>query len=176
MTHPPPKTTRTDMSRRSLGASGLNNDLEPVLRFVRVHFYHDREHHFYRDRPMLLKALTWPAAWLDAQALCIAPEDYNELLLRKLRQIQLHGDPKQYGPYPPQYIMKALQDHCRHHREAIYLRLKHAGYTIDRIAADIEGMARQNNTNILAEAHQLLRQNHRKKHTTTPSPQMTLGL
>ncbi|MEO0508979.1 MAG: hypothetical protein AAF065_03845 [Verrucomicrobiota bacterium] len=34
--------------------------------------------------------------------------------------------------------MKSLQDHCHHHQEAIYLKLKHASYTIGQLATQIE--------------------------------------
>ncbi|MFP4203342.1 MAG: hypothetical protein ACLFS4_03310 [Opitutales bacterium] len=90
--------------------------------------------------------------------------------------------------------MKCLQDHCRHHREAIYLKLKHAGYTIDQIAADIaNAQNRDNHAAVLAQAHERTRQNHprhasrvapgssgrdckRKKQADPSSKQMTLGL
>ena len=93
------------------------------------------------------RALTWPAAWLDKQALTITAEDYNRLLLKKLRQIEKHGNPAHYRPAPsgaegayfPKYLMKALQDHCRHHHEAIYLKLKHVRNQL----YDIEALMRQ---------------------------------
>lgn len=155
------------------------NELYPVLQYIRERFYVAHETDYHRDRRQLLRALTWPAAWLEAQALAIAPGDYEKLLLLKLRQIERHGDPAQYRPYFPKYLMKALQDHCHHHREAIYLKLKHAGYTIDRIAADIaagQDPPPGNHTSILARAHELLNQKHRKNRQTKPTDQMTLGL
>jgi hypothetical protein len=179
----------------------MQNDLSPVLQHIREHFYADRpedyhrdrrqllraltqhiREHFYADRPedyhrdrrQLLRALTWPAAWLDRQALTITAEDYNRLLLKKLHQIRRHGDPKHYKAYFPKYLMKALQDHCRHHQEAIYLKLKHASYTIDQIAGSIGNAGQNQHTDTLAKAHQLLRQNPRSQQNNTD--QMTLGL
>jgi len=79
--------------------------------------------------------------------------------------------------------MKALQDHCRHHREAIYLKLKHASYTIDWLAKNIEPPQSDQHAQTLvsnpelaawAAAHQLLRQNPRNQKNNTG--QMTLGL
>jgi hypothetical protein len=88
------------MSRRSFSEGGpSNNDLYPVLKYIRDHFYANNTQSFHRDRRQLLRALTWPAAWLDKQALIITPEDYNRLLLKKLRQIQKHGNPAQYKAY-----------------------------------------------------------------------------
>ena len=58
----------------------------------------------------------------------------------------------------------------------MYHQLKHLSYTLGHIATRIENMAETNHTALLAEAHQILRQNYRKKYTKTPSNQMTLGL
>ena len=126
--HPRPRTTHTPSK----------NELHPVLKHIRERFYTDNDATFQRDHRALLRALTWPAAWLDKQALTITHEDYNRLLLKKLRQIEKHGNPAHYRAYFPKYLMKALQDHCRHHQEAIYLKLKHASYTIDQIVEQIE--------------------------------------
>jgi len=162
--HPRPRTTRTPSK----------NELSPVLKHIRERFYPGRSPDFHRDRRALLRALTWPAAWLDSQALTITAEDYNRLLLKKLRQIEKHGNPAHYRAYFPKYLMKALQDHCRHHHEAIYLKLKHASYTIDQIAGQIERTGRNQHTQTMAAAHQLLCQNPRSHKTN--NDQMTLGL
>jgi hypothetical protein len=151
-----------------------HNDLYPVLKHIEERFYHDRTADYQRDRRVLLRALTWPAAWLDKQALTITTEDYNRLLLKKLRQIEKHGNPDNYRAYFPKYLMKALQDHCRHHQEAIYLKLKHASYTIDQIAKSIGNAEQNQHTNALAQAHELLRQTPRSPKNN--KDQMTLGL
>jgi hypothetical protein len=72
--------------------------------------------------------------------------------------------------------MKALQDHCRHHREAIYLKLKHASYTIDYLAKSIGNTEQNQHTGTLAQAHELLRQNRHKQTDHNNTDQMTLGL
>lgn len=151
-----------------------NNDLYPILQYIKEHFYANNIQAFHRDRRQLLRALTWPAAWLDSQALVITPEDYNRLLLRKLRQIKTHGNPNHYQAYFPKYLMKALQDHCRHHREALYLKLKHASYTIDHLAKNIQPAEPNQHTQTMAAAHDLLRQKQRSQKTNRH--QMTLGL
>jgi hypothetical protein len=162
--HPHPQTTRTPSS----------NDLYPALQYIQKHFYADHITNYQRDRRALLRALTWPAAWLDAQGLIITPKDYNQLLLRKLQQIQKHGDPTKYT-YFPKYLMKALQDHCHHHRETIYLKLRKASYAMGQIADHIQTTPNDNHTQTLAAAHHLLRQKQRS-HKTRESDQMTLGL
>jgi hypothetical protein len=151
-----------------------SHDLYQILNYIKKHFYGDKLSAFHRDHRQLLRALTWPAAWLDRQALIITPEDYNRLLLKKLRQIKTHGNPAHYRNYFPKYLMKALQDHCRHHREAIYLKLKHASYTIDYLAKNIQPVEPNQHTQTMAAAHDLLRQKQRSQKNN--SQQMTLGL
>jgi hypothetical protein len=151
-----------------------SNDLHPALNYIKEHFYANNTPTFHRDRRQLLRALTWPAAWLDRQALIITPEDYNRLLLKKLRQIKTHGNPSHYQAYFPKYLMKALQDHCSHHQEAIYLKLKHASYTIDHLTKNIQSAKPNQHTQTMAAAHGLLRQKQRSQKNN--SQQMTLGL
>ena len=152
------------------------DDLAPILRYIREHFYTSCDCDYQRDRRALLLALTWPAAWLHSHGLRITCADYNQLLLRKIQQIKRHGNPANYGGYFPRYLMKSLQDHCRHHHEAIYNKLKHASYTIDQITDHIAQTPRIDPTTVLAQAHEILRQNQRTKDPPNPSNQMTLGL
>jgi len=151
-----------------------SNDLYPVLQYIKEHIYANNTAAFHRDRRQLLRALTWPAAWLDRQALTITAEDYNKLLLKKLHQIKQHGNPIHYQSYFPKYLMKALQDHCHHHREALYQKLKHASYTIDWIAKGIEQPSQHQHTDTLAKAHQLISQKQRSP--KNDHQQRTLGL
>ena len=50
-------------------------------------------------------ALTWPAAWLDSQALRMHSKDYRRMLMEKLEQIHAHGDPACYRAYFPRYLL-----------------------------------------------------------------------
>jgi len=151
-----------------------SNDLSAVLQYIRTHFYAQQHSSYHRDHRAILHALTWPAAWLDAQGLLITQKDYNQLLLRKIHQIRKHGNPTRCG-YFPKYLMKVLQDHCHHHQEFIYLKLKNASYTISQIAECIQTQPTDNNIQTLAAAHQLLRQKQRSS-KPQKSDQMTLGL
>ena len=151
------------------------NELETVLHYIDKHIYEGNHAAFQRDRRMLLYTLTWPAAWLDSQALRMHREDYRDMLMDKLEQIARHGDPARYRAYFPKYLLKCLQDHCHHHHETLYRELKHASYSIEEIVKNIQ-TSPENHTTVLAQAHALLRQSHRNKNTTAPTRQMTLGL
>ena len=151
------------------------NELDPVLRHIGKHIYADRSEAFQSDRPALLYALTWPAAWLDSQALRMHSQDYQRMLMDKLGQITRHGNPAHYRAYFPKYLLKCLQDHCHHHHQTLYRELKHASYSIAEILKTIEA-SQPDYTTVLAQAHALLPRSHRNKHTTAPTRQITLGL
>lgn len=153
------------------------HDLYPVLQYIRKHFYKNNDTRYHTDRRMLLYALTWPAAWLDKHALRTTPEHYQKLLTEQLHQIKQHGNPKHYGQYFPRYLLTCLQRWIHHNQHTLYQQLKHASHSIEQIAQDIAAILPQHNhTTVLAEAHQLLRQNYRRKNSKTPSNQITLGL
>jgi len=57
---------------------------------------------------------------------------------------------------------------------AFYLKLKHAGYTIDYLAKNIQPIEPNQHTQTMAAAHDLLRQKPRSHKTN--KDQMTLGL
>ena len=94
--------------------------------------------HFYRDRRLLLYAITWPATWLEQRGLTCSADRYIQIVTARLEAILVHGDPAEYGvPCPrglstgraagyfPAYLLKCLQDHFRHHGECLYDELKH---------------------------------------------------
>ena len=152
------------------------NELEPVLHYIGKHIYEQSSESFQHDRRRLLYALTWPAAWLDSQALHMHSQDYQRMLMDKLGQITRHGDPAHYRAYFPKYLLKCLQDHCHHHHETLYRELKHASYSIEEIVKNIQSNRPDNHTIVLAQAHALLRRSRHNKDTTAPTKQMTLGL
>ena len=151
------------------------NELDCVLDYIGKHIYGDRNEAFRRDRHALLYALTWPAAWLDSQALRMHSKDYQRMLMDKLEQIHAHGDPTRYRAYFPKYLLKCLQDHCHHHRETLYRELKHASYSIEHILESLRS-SQPEHTTVLAQAHALLHQSYRKTDTPAPTNQMTQGL
>ena len=151
------------------------NELDAVLRYIGKHIYGQDSEAFRRDRRRLLYALTWPAAWLDSQALRMHSQDYRRMLIEKLEQIHAHGDPARYRAYFPKYLLKCLQDHCHYHHETLYRELKHASYGIEHILESLQN-SQPEHTTVLAQAHALLRQSYRNKDTTAPTKQMTLGL
>ena len=161
--------------RRTQYHMQTTNELNTVLRYIGKHIYKNNEPSFQRDQGRLLYALTWPAAWLDSRGLYMHSKDYQRMLLDKLKQIHAHGDPARYRAYFPKHLLKCLQDHCHHHHENLYRELKHASHSIEHILDCLQS-SQPEHTTVLAQAHALLRQSHRKKDTNAPTRQMTLGL
>ncbi len=124
--------------RKTQYSMQTTNELDEVLNYTGKHIYEGMDEAFQRDRRMLLYALTWPAAWLDSQALRMHREDYRRMLMDKLVQITQNGDPQRYRAYFPKYLLKCLQDHCHHHHETLYRELKHASYSIEEIVKNIQ--------------------------------------
>ena len=153
------------------------NELDPVLRYIGTHIYQDNSDAFQRDRRRILYALTWPAAWLDSQALRMHAKDYQCMLMDKIVQIVRHGNPQRYRAYFPKYLLKCLQDHCNYHQERLYSELKHLSYSIEDLIDCLQNSTPPESTTVLAQAHALLRRKQRQKNTTAPTDQqMTLGL
>jgi hypothetical protein len=149
----------------------MNNTLptHQLLAHIKQHFYppDPTDKHFHQDQRILLYALTWPAAWLDARALRLPPQRYETLIMQRLDAIVLHGDPAHYQQYFPRYLLKTLQDWFAWHGEDLYHELKH----IRNCLPDIETLLQTRPTQTthdtvapLARAHAVLAiQYHRKK-------------
>lgn len=139
----------------------IDRAVRQLLEEVRRRFYAGQlVRDFYRDRRMLLYALTWPAAWLEGRALTCSAARYHALLGKRLGDIAVHGDPARYGAYFPAYLLKCLQDWFRHHGEELYDELKHIRNALDQVLASARfaaGVQRDaQHTEILAATHRLL--------------------
>lgn len=106
--------------------------LVSLLGELRNCFYTQVDHSlFYRDRRALVRALTWPALWLDRRGVYCSQARYRALLVARIEAIQLHGVSRRYGAYFPAYLLKCLQDWFAWHGEELYLELKHARNAIE---------------------------------------------
>lgn len=163
--------------------------IEAILEQIQRRFYapqqQDQAAHrrrFFRDKRMLIYALSWPAIWLRQRALTCSPQRYHSLILERLEAISLHGDPTRFDPitpggYFPAYLLKCLQDWFCHHGDQLYDELKHTRNAIDQIlaspffATSIRNDAQH--INVLVAAHQLVRPESRKTKSADPA-QMSL--
>lgn len=108
-----------------------------LLDEVRDRFYAARTpREFYRDRRMLVYALTWPGTWLDRRGLTCPAARYQAIIRQRLADISVHGDPQRYGAYFPTYLLKCLQDWFEHHGDQLYVELKHLRNALDHVLAN----------------------------------------
>lgn len=156
----------------------IDGAVRQLLEEVRRQFYGGQPtRDFYRDRRMLLYALTWPAAWLEARALTCSAARYHALLGERFVDIAVHGDPARYGAYFPAYLLKCLQDWFQHHGEGLYDELKHIRNALDQVLASARFAARvqhdARHTEILAATHRLI-QAHRAQREKPNGHQLSL--
>ncbi len=131
-----------------------------LLRQVRARFYPTGEQAFYRDRRMLLYALSWPAVWLEQRGLTCSAARYHTIVIQRLDAIAAHGDPARYGAYFPAYLLKCLQDWFQHHGHELYDELKHIRNALDQVLASVRSAAHVRRDarplDVLASAHRLI--------------------
>lgn len=134
---------------------------EKLLAQIKQSFYACKLSHnrFYKDRRMLLYALTWPAKWLDQRGLQVSSKQYEQLINQRLKAIAQHGKSKRYEHYFPGYLLKCLQDWFAHHGDELYEELKHVRNQLHSIEALMQGCASQRAEDIvtpMARAHAIL--------------------
>jgi hypothetical protein len=140
----------------------LDGALADLLQSVRWHFYAEASavRRFYRDRRMLLYALTWPAVWLERRGLTCSSERYRSLIAERLAAIRAHGDPLCWSPCFPRYLLKCLQDWFDHHGDDLYGELKHLRNALDQVLASARFAQRvqrdARNLDVLVATHRLL--------------------
>lgn len=150
-----------------------------LLDGVRDRFYATRPpREFYRDRRMLLYALTWPGTWFDRRGLTCAVGRYKAIVLQRLAEIAVHGDPQRYGAYFPTYLLKCLQDWFGHHGDELYAELKHIRNALDQVLANatLADNVRHDgrHVEILAATHQLLHAQRERRPPSTDARQLSL--
>ncbi len=155
------KTCALSAKRQDRAVPDLGGAVAELLEVVQRRFYaRQPPTHFHRDRRMLVYALTWPAAWLDARGLTCSPARYRTLIADQLDVICAHGDPARYGAYFPAYLLKCLQDWFRHRSDELYAELKHIRNALDRILASAsfasEVQLHARHIELLAATHRLL--------------------
>jgi len=146
--------------------------VEKLLEQISLDFYQhcDNPKAFYRDRTMLLYALSWPAKWLDERSLQMEPRAYGGLIEKRLKSIINHGDPERYGGYFPNYLLKCLQDWFAWHGEDLYMQLKDLRNSMWKIDSILEALKSRTETSqpatsitTLAQTHQLLHGQRKRK-------------
>ena len=152
--------------------------VQELLEQVRGDFYHDLPpQHFFRDRRMLLYALSWPATWLQQRALTMHPPRYRKLILLCLNQIKTHADRDKLDAYFPAYLLKSLQQYLFHHGDSLYEELKHVRNALEPLMQKFPQSNPEDSTRLvstLAHLNRLLYA-HKKPRKTSSAQQLTFS-
>lgn len=94
--------------------------VESLMTMIHGQFYADLPvEKWYKDRLFLQRnVVLWPATWLNARGLTIAPERYQEIIVEKIVDLKRHASGVIRNPSG--YLMKCLQDHFKHHEQALH--------------------------------------------------------
>lgn len=128
-----------------------------VLAKIRKAFYGEREEkRFWWEREILIRAITFPAAFLSRRAgdgVMVSWERYEQILLGILRTLKEHGDLKGVRNFG-RYFLTAVQRHMEHQWETYYVESKRITGKIDA-AMKKAGEARPVGDSVVAELSRL---------------------
>jgi hypothetical protein len=152
--------------------------IEELVRVIRGRLYRDRPaREFFAERQMLLAVVSYPASWLHRRGGAITPAAYSALVRKILDGIWQHGNLPGIRNVP-RYLLKAVQEHMKHHGDEILDKQKATAVAIRRtmrgLVADRPQAAAHPLVEELATVHSLLRpqfkKRGRKQPATAPEP------
>ncbi|MEM8550698.1 MAG: hypothetical protein AAGF10_07900 [Verrucomicrobiota bacterium] len=150
--------------------AAAQEEVVDLLGLLRRQFYIDvDERVYFKHRQALVHAITWPAAWLGGRGLCVPADRYRDLIVDRLLEIKKHGDWDKHQKYFPRYLLKCIQEHFRHHGDALYEEFKSLSFTVDRVLGSLTPQEREEAPLVvLAKCHEITRPQPRKR---KPKPQ-----
>lgn len=153
-------------------------DMEQLLAAIRKAFYAvDRSGKFFRDEPMLKKAITWPATWLRARGVTWSGPVYFKKLGELLREIKAHGATGEIH-YFPGYLLKCFQDHFAHNGDTYCNDARTIRNAVDVVFSKVQfrdtPAPQETVIDVLAAAHALLATRQRPNNAKRSDPQLPL--
>lgn len=101
----------------SLPAEFLSEMLQLIRRFF---FARATDKQFFQERPMLEKAITWPAEWLKRRGINRWQlSRYRKVIMTVIETIRQHGNREKIGRFSV-YFLHCVQKHMDHHGEGYY--------------------------------------------------------
>lgn len=132
---------------------------ERLLVNIRRQFYPDQDKPYFQQRRELLRAITYPAAWLKGKGVFLPLDRYERVIMEQLQEIKRHGATDQIRHFPG-YLGRCLKLHFQHQAETYYNEGKDLRNLIDltltRALAQTKAMPARDaetQTNALASAH-----------------------
>jgi hypothetical protein len=113
------------------------------LRVMRSEFYRDRsDKQFYQERPRLVKAITYPAHWMNERGAVAPPALYRRIIGTVIAAIKQHGDRSKIERFEI-YFWHCVQEHMRHHGEEYYYQAKEPLQISDLLQTSVGRMERK---------------------------------
>lgn len=106
--------------------------VETLMGMIRGQFYGDLPaDKWFADRAFVKKnVVLWPATWLNARGLTLAPERYQAILVEKINDLKRHATGTIRNPSG--YLMRCLQDHFAHHEDELHDEAKAFTASVER--------------------------------------------
>jgi hypothetical protein len=93
--------------------------VEEMLRWIRREFFPGLDKRFFQERPMLIRAVTFPAHWMNKRGVQAPAPVYRRILGVVIQTIKSHGNQVKFRSFSL-YLFKAVQQHMNHHGEQYY--------------------------------------------------------
>jgi hypothetical protein len=93
--------------------------VKDYLHTLRNQFYPDDAKAFYQQRWLLIRAISYPSAYLAERQVGLTEADHRNLLTEQIRGIMHHGNTRQIKHFG-RYFLHVIQKHMAHHGEDYY--------------------------------------------------------
>ena len=97
--------------------------VDRFLRSLRSQFYKGKDQLFFQERWLLMRAICYPAQWLDSRAVSLNAKRYTDVLTKIIRTINQHGQLSTVRSMG-RYLLHCVQTHMQHHGETYYEEAK----------------------------------------------------
>lgn len=149
---------------------------DQTLLAVRREFYRGNDKGFFQERNLLVKAITYPADWLNRKGAKLPAAKYRAILQTVLDAMKRHADRAAIRRVSA-YFLHAVQEHMKHHGEEYYLaakQLRPAGVAAQRIVGKLRpGDVETDIVGVMLEVRRTLRSKGGRK---KQSAEAQLGL
>jgi len=89
------------------------------LHLIKNEFYAGDERAFFEQRWLLIKAITYPARWLDKRGVFLPETEHRKILDTVISGIKDHGNTDTIRSFG-RYFLDCIQKQIKHHEETYY--------------------------------------------------------
>lgn len=149
-----------------------------MLRLIRGLFFKKAtDKQFFQERPMLERAITYPARYLNERGVKLPGSKYRAILVTVINTIRDKGNRSLIKRFSA-YFLHSVQEHMRHHGDEYYYAAKDARPIASLVDSVVSKAGRQSSPDrtveVLAEVHQVLKSKGGRKPRLKPASQPDL--